>query len=788
LSLYNARCIAFFAVVAGPITALNWLDYAAYRLGSAPRLARSWRLWSLGGRVLTILLALVLLAAAVPGWLGARPYETHRVGWHVEVDPSLERAATQIKSWREEGRLPADALWFNLRMDVANYLAWFAPGEHAFLDQRVVQFPKMAEDYLDIRDSLERMLPREEAGSAEPDAGVKKDWRSVLREQRAYFWIDDSTNLQAGSYIARSMMFAFPGVWDLCYLHGRIVIFAWKDSQSKDQPDSTPGPLDLRRVAFGPEAERAPAQGSAAVTGPREEWRTWLQLPPPASPDKETARLHDTRFNSLQQRYIHNNSRDWEAMVAAQVVGDAPPAGPIPNVLLAQHLGWSRTYNELFPAGAFQAVRMPVEQERVALAAHRAYLGSQDSGPADSLYLGVRALRRAVLANPEDAETYLMLAQAYSRLNQATRAGFLEQPLQVLKDIRRTQYLAALQNCLRCGPNPRTAAEAHAQLLAEFVQRKYLDLAVHHLRARLNNLREVGPMPRESPAQFGQQLDHMARNLTNLESQLEKQLNDFEVRSANRPLLQKAQIALQNGLVQKALSVLEEGDPNEFTDMRGVSGARLMMGLFLDLGQVDKARVLLVPDSAESADKPVSPQYLELYLRLAAARGDYAEADKHLADALDNAWRDPSGRMPHVETAAQIGLLVGRTLLAESQHLAGGFQAPTISGLVPSHFWRGRWRVEAIETALLLGEQRVEWYLTRGWLALEAGRCEEARQHFRTVLDWVVSDDYWVPEIDRLRAFVGQQEVQQLFELGPRQDAARRLAQHCLRLLDAGQR
>jgi tetratricopeptide (TPR) repeat protein len=300
-------------------------------------------------------------------------------------------------------------------------------------------------------------------------------------------------------------------------------------------------------------------------------------------------------------------------------------------------------------------------------------------------------------------------------------------------------------------------------------------------------LREVGPAPRESPEQFGRQLDQVSRNLTNLESQLERQLNDYEVHSANRPLLQKAQIARQNGLVEKALSILEQADASEFNDARGVSGVHLMMGLYLDLGQVDKAHALLVPEPDTMAGKPVAPQYLELHLRVAAARGDYAEADQHLADALNGAWRDPSGRMPHIETAGQIAMLVARTLLAESQYLAGGIQVPTLSSvLVPSHFWRGRWRVEAIETALLLGQQRVEWYLMRGWLALEAGRCDEARQHFQTVLDWVVSEDSWLPEIERLRDFVGQQEVQQLFELGSRQDAARKLARHYLRLLDSG--
>jgi len=68
LSLYNAQAIPFFAIVAGPITALNWLAFAAQRLGTAPRLTRAWLNWSLGGRTVTVLLGLVLLIATVAGW------------------------------------------------------------------------------------------------------------------------------------------------------------------------------------------------------------------------------------------------------------------------------------------------------------------------------------------------------------------------------------------------------------------------------------------------------------------------------------------------------------------------------------------------------------------------------------------------------------------------------------------------------------------------------------------------------------------------------------------------
>src|SRR5262249_45104586 len=58
MSLYNVRAIPFFAVVSGPIMALNWQDYAMQLLGPVPRLTTAWRNWSLGGRALTVVLAL----------------------------------------------------------------------------------------------------------------------------------------------------------------------------------------------------------------------------------------------------------------------------------------------------------------------------------------------------------------------------------------------------------------------------------------------------------------------------------------------------------------------------------------------------------------------------------------------------------------------------------------------------------------------------------------------------------------------------------------------------------
>ena len=86
----------FFAVVAAPITALNFQDFAALNFGRLPRVDRSWKAWSLGGRIVSILAGAILIAAAWPGWLHGRPTDDvsqHRVAWNpqdmIHVDPSL---------------------------------------------------------------------------------------------------------------------------------------------------------------------------------------------------------------------------------------------------------------------------------------------------------------------------------------------------------------------------------------------------------------------------------------------------------------------------------------------------------------------------------------------------------------------------------------------------------------------------------------------------------------------------------------------------------------------------
>ncbi len=490
LSVYNIRGIAFFAIVAGPIMALNWLDYAAGRFGSTPALTKGWRYWSLGGRVLTVWAALALLIATVPGWLQAQPREYRRLGWHVHVDPSLQTMAQTIHEWRQAGRLD-EPHWFNMQHEVANYLAWFAPGERAFLDHSLQHFRKAAEDYLTIRQGLEQMVG--ELSNVDDDAIVlKKNWRKVLRDRRVHYWIFDNISMHKPDRIAQVMLLGDPDEWILCHLKGRIAIFAWRDRQSAEGSPAAKVPaLDLKRVAFGPKAETAPPRGPEPVA-PRAWWETWWQPAPPLSIDRDTVILYDSRFQFLEEprrrRQIYFDARAWQGGMAAGAVAASLPYGPLPNSLLT--LSWCCTYRDLFPPEAMQPGRPRNESEMLPMRALDSFLNGRPVEPPSSLYLAVRAVRRALLANPQDASTYYRLGQDYQRLGFQPLENNLRTSAPQLSAIRRTQIAATFQNCLRLPSDldPMTLAQAHGALYDMYAQPQlgYLDAAVQHLREALD--------------------------------------------------------------------------------------------------------------------------------------------------------------------------------------------------------------------------------------------------------------------------------------------------------------
>src|SRR5262249_4157972 len=152
----------FFAVVAGPITALNFLDLAARITSAQAPTERTAQQWAITGRVLSILAALVLLLVGVPGWLQAEPFSVRQIGFGIKVDPGLREAALEVARWRKDGKLAEETHWFNTAPEVVNYFAYFCPGEKGFLDHRLSLFRRSSQQYLTVRKALQgEDLPQE---------------------------------------------------------------------------------------------------------------------------------------------------------------------------------------------------------------------------------------------------------------------------------------------------------------------------------------------------------------------------------------------------------------------------------------------------------------------------------------------------------------------------------------------------------------------------------------------------------------------------------------------------
>ncbi len=153
------RLIPFFAVVAGPITVLNFGEllvwYAAPTAAGAP--STPWVAPARLVRILGVPLVVVLGLLAWPGWLNG-PFDLdspHHVVWDIPVDTSLRTAAERIAALPAVAGDPSAAQRLQHRPRYERRTApWFAPGVKGFLDARLNLFPDAIADYRKAREAL----------------------------------------------------------------------------------------------------------------------------------------------------------------------------------------------------------------------------------------------------------------------------------------------------------------------------------------------------------------------------------------------------------------------------------------------------------------------------------------------------------------------------------------------------------------------------------------------------------------------------------------------------------
>lgn len=790
LSALNARSVPFFAVVAGPLLALNVQD-AVRRAASAARPRRAPRQGLVAGRVLSIVVLLGLLAVAWPGWLQARPYERRRVALTDELDPSLRKAALWIKEQRASGSLPADARAFNFSPDIVNALAWYCPEEKGFFDFRYHLFATAAEDYVNVRRGLS-------TAPSGPQAADRPKWQEILDRRKV-----DHVILYDPEPLALSMplflLWSEPlgkddKDWALLYADGRTAVFGWL----KARPAYKKLGVDTDKLVYAPaEDQKAPPEGMQRLPAPRPFYEAYVAPLPPRSLESDEAAMDLIHFDVLAQSDQRRHTLDaWNFALAAQMAtGVNVTGGPnlVPPLLgpAAVAMPFLKLVERSRPAkaagqrgrGAVPALEQRLEKQVDFL--FGVFQNLRDAGPPELLMLAARACRRGLAHNPDDALGLARLGGAYYLFKKRTRERFwaaqmrwidedkrlatgdlAPQPaggLTPLSQLRHVQAVSALSLAVLLQPD---LESVHSQLADLYGVLGYPDRdGVHHhgykdveLKHRQAELRaaRARPQPGETEEHHGERLKAYQERVDELEKYVAKMSDRFENMKHRLPtVLNKAERAFDLGLGGKALDILLDSNAAAF----GEQGVRLQIELALNTGRVRDLRKWF--DEAEGNLRgPLGPFLFPWYSALlAAATGDYATADKYLKEVaalshqtyqLNMMLRhnaqlgvvlDPKKNPAALNVPRAISLLVSKAVLDAPLPVAGKWltTVPTELMRTPaSTLWIGLSEEERNRILFMFSRQclgfaleEAQVHALRGLLAVEWGEPKKAARAFR---------------------------------------------------------
>jgi hypothetical protein len=661
LAAWLERAVPFFAVVAGPITALNFQD--ALRSRYAARTGNRVFLFRTSYFLLTVA-GLALLFLTWPGWLQGFQGEGRRVEWAVQPDGSLRRVAQTLHRWYQEGKLGDNDRGFPMHPSVVHYCAWFCPEEKGFLDSRFSLFRGVAGEYEEICRTLNPALDPERGGRSGGESGLYKGY---FKDRGITHVILYDPNL-ALLLPAQTRLTLDPPNWTLLHIDGQALIFGWKRGE-RMLPTGVPA-FHADRLAFAP-------------SGPPDEWM--IPPVPERDPEREPRRAD---FWSHFDRPVPPPS--WETPAAKVLLRHFEDSAlGRQQERTARCLGWAAALVGLpaLSAGSLDgAGRVLTQLEEAPFAP--ADLGQQP--PAVPL-LAVRAARRALADNPDDAEAYLALGQAYLMLRALTPERDVLGVFPPLARLREMQIAVALENALRRNPN---LLPAHEILVRLYAQNNYLDAALEHLREELRLTRRAGAAPGENAESFARRLGQVESNTRELERQVGDRRNEFALQSQKLGAepYPKARLALRMGLPLRALDdVLLQSQ----MVLLGGEGIRLEVELQLQLGRIDVAREQLhrpdwkanrqnlgflelsVGGDSGQALPYRFPAYSWLLLCAEAADGDYEQAAAALQMLLDDLIG--SGAAASVDQIQQIGVRVVAAEVALSSNPSAGISRRLVS-------------------------------------------------------------------------------------------------------------
>ncbi len=687
LSSYQARAIPFFAVVAAPVLGRNFQEGLADRPNWLAHLS------SPVLRAAALLVGLALVVVAWPGWLQERPSGPR--GWSASPDPSFGRLSERLADWRRQGELGPEDRAFNFSPEAAHYLAWFSPEEKGFLDARFDLFSaSTAEDYRLVRQSL---LFR--AGLADSPG---RDWRKALRSRQVRFLVLSDGNRERRDAVFRALL-AEPE-WDLLCVEGHTAVFGWRD----EAPDRFARVrFDARREALRPREDRkAPAEGPASLR-PRRFYDAFLPRAVSPTGDRDEAVLHLVHFEALREPEREEARRRWTCGLAGSLLGAACPGPPS----IARAVRASLPLNGLTATLSLAAKEGPGNTasagDRLAGLVALSAAAQRDEARPELLFLAIRAARRAIRDNPNDAPAHAALGEAYLRLAQQTRErGWGDRLPGLLDRLRWVQAVTALERATTLQPGlelPRL------RLIVSYRQEGHLDLALGHLQALAANARQ-GTASRAA----------LEKDVAILQDEVRARSKVVQVNAVNLKVPDRARLALGRGLTGQALEGLLGSDLSAF----GADGMNLELELLLTVGRAGTVREWLAPEHREALG---AIRYHWLRALQEAALGNYARADRELARMSEMFAEAPWSATEAVPVRLPLSLAAAQAVLG--RHWPEGGPAP---------FGQLTWSRGGPlnQASKLVVNLRQEANLTalRGLLALECGEVEQAEGLFRRAL------------------------------------------------------
>lgn len=647
LAAMQIRFVPFYAIVAAPISALNFADYA--RLGD-PVPGRGRRI----AFAATSLFLVVALFLAWPGWLhlGFAHFDrdnlfqsSRRVDWTLAPDESLKNAVLVL----DRSARPGETLnLYNFHPDIAHYAAFFAPRVKSGIDSRFALFAETAAAYARLRDDLWN----DARAALDPEQRERRDqfdWAKTFRD-----WNIDALAISSYHRAAHSKMaplpywlFQNPTTWKPIVADGQTLVFAYSPDRAWPSDALLAG---WNRAAFG--------------VSPESDWLPETALEPPVEPSwlelyafgRGAVPLATSRavfeIGSYQKYATLWVEPYFAAFQWSQILPAAGLAGATPGHVLGLQAGHVMALGELL-------FRRPVGNE-----AH--WFHSRDLAPPALPILAQRNLRRSLDENRRIALTQSLAAQNLKRMLQEEAWWTRQQSPSLRQMLRQVAIATFLRNAVVLAPDN---VDAQIQLAEFLLSNNYRDAGLVHLGEAIRALERIAVAdPVQQKALDARRADWQKRHKL-IATDLQKRRDDFELQSAGKSGLEKFRVAVRTpyrivgadnktfddprgrGLVLEALKILEAIDPATLkTPDERAERAFYLIEIYSLLGRIDDA-VAVYTASRDDLGR----LGLECLAWISAGAGWYKNLDDALAQRETELIEASRRQVPDVATVVALG-------------------------------------------------------------------------------------------------------------------------------------